>query len=318
MNIIIDGNNMAWRCKHKIHLSYKGKDVSVTYGVLKSISHLIDKFKPSSITVCWDGGTPDFRRQAVIEYKANREHGDIAEYNDFLRQLQELSDYTFPMMGIVTVRKVGAEADDLMYHASRVYNGYNTIITTDTDLLQAINIFTTVYNPIKDINYDQAKFEAEYGISLYKFADFRALIGDGSDNIPGVHGIGAKTALKLFQEFGDISGIVNAALGINPKGSISSKLAEAIKEFGFARMVKNVQVMVLYADRVGSKREIIAAVERYTTPDVKRIKKYLMSNAFTSLMGELPFKLAKLEQPTLVELDDVKQPVVCARRMAVI
>jgi 5'-3' exonuclease len=102
------------------------------------------------VIVMWDGGVPEFRCTAVPTYKTGREHGDPDEYADFIRQVTELNT-VFKYMGIVSVRKSMAEADDLLYQASRMFYGDSLIVSGDHDLLQAINHNTSVFVPSKDV-----------------------------------------------------------------------------------------------------------------------------------------------------------------------
>jgi DNA polymerase I len=311
--LIIDGNNLAHRVRHTVSLSNKGVDVSVTYGFIRNIVSLYDKFKPNSIMVCWDGGVPNFRRVAVPEYKASRDHGDPDEYADFLRQVQELSDYAFPMMGVVSVRKIGSEADDLMYHASKMLVGKAIIVSTDKDMLQCIDQHTMVYMPFTDKLYGKMEFEAEYNIDLKDYIHWRALVGDGSDNIAGVHGVGEKTATKLFHEYGSLIGITNAALGINPDGKLTGAIGEAIVNFGYDRISKNIFVMALYADRVGARASVIEAVKQYKPANKDRIRKYFMRNAFASLVGSCG-TFDRLTVPKL-NTTNLRTPVIHGRRV---
>lgn len=298
--LIIDGNNLAHRCRHTFSLSNRGVDVSVTYGFIRVLNSLMTKYKPTSVIVCWDGGVPEFRKKAVPEYKSDRHKDDDPfEYDDFLRQMQELSDYVLPMMGIINARKIGAEADDLMYHASRMYVGNSIIVTSDKDLLQAVSDNVSVYNPSKDTLYIPELVEEEFGIPLEQFIDWRAIQGDSSDNIPGIRGIGEKTATKLFNMYGSLTSIVNAALGINPLyPPVSDKLRTGILMFGFDRISKNILITALYADRVGARASILEAVDDYMYPDKLRVKKYFMSNGFVSLMdGTFFSNITALEKP---------------------
>ena len=315
--LVIDGNHLAHRCRNVFSLSNRGVDVSVTYGFLRVLSSLLSKWKPTSVIVCWDGGIPNYRRVAIPEYKANRHQDeDPFEYEEFLRQIRDLSDYVLPMMGVVVVRKVGVEADDLIAHASQLLYGKVIIITSDKDMLQCVNDNVSMYNPNKEILYTPDVIEKEYGIPVNKLLDWRALQGDGSDNIPGVHGIGEKTASKLIQEFGDISGVYNAAMKRNPKGKLQDKIATSIVSFGWDRLVKNIYVSALYADRTGSRAIIIDKVNNYQPCNKERVKKYLLKNAFMSLI-ETSFvgQLGKLNAPVLIQ--GLRTPVVCAKRVSV-
>lgn len=287
--LLIDGNHLAHRCRHTFSLSWKGVDVSVTYGFIKTLCSLIHKFNPHSVLVCWDGGIPEFRRQLIPSYKSNR-HKDEDEiaWEDFQRQMNELDNYALPILGIATAKKVGAEADDLLYHASRVSYHPCIIVTGDRDLIQAVDYRTIVYSPTKNITYTVDNIKELTGVELHQLVHWKALQGDGSDNIPGVVGIGEKTATKLFNEFGDIASIVNAALGINPNGRLSGKLAENIRAFGLVGLGKNTQAMALYRDMVGARMAVLNC--NHTPYSTKRAKAYFMSRGFVSLldyMGDL-------------------------------
>lgn len=138
MLLIIDGNNLAHRARHSFNLSNAGVDTSVIYGFLHVLTSYMRRYNPDAILVAWDYGIPEFRRVAVPEYKANRKHDDDPEdYQDFLRQMRELSSI-LPKCGILSVRHSGAEADDIMSQASQLSVDEAYIITSDKDLLQCV------------------------------------------------------------------------------------------------------------------------------------------------------------------------------------
>jgi DNA polymerase-1 len=315
--LIVDGNNMAHRARHTFSLSNKGVDVSTTYGTLRMLQSIISKNKPTSVIVCFDGGIPEFRRRAIPEYKANRHKDeDPAMWEDFNRQMNELSDYALPLMGMVVAKKPCAEADDLMYHASRMCTEKSIIVTSDKDLFQAVNENVSVLNPARDTLYTVDNFQEKVGIALKDYIDWRALQGDGSDNIPGVVGIGEKTATKLFDTFGSLTRIVNAALGHHPTQRLEGKIAENIMMFGWERLSKNVLATALYADRVGARQAIIDATEEHTVANKDRVKRYLMKNGFVSLMdGSFYGCILRLQKPEL-NTDNMRIPVVAGRRVA--
>lgn len=317
INLLIDGNHLAHRCRHTFNLSNNGVDVSVTYGFLRVMFSLISKWDIGSVTVCFDGGIPEFRRNAVPSYKANRHKDeDPIEYAEFLRQITELDTYALPMMGVVVVRRYGVEADDLLYHASRLYIEDSIIVTGDKDLLQAADKHVAVYNPGKEKLYHQIDVEEEIGLPFNSLLDWRALQGDSSDNIPGVQGIGEKTSTKLLQQFGDVSGVYNAAMGRNPKGTLQPKLASAVIEFGWPRIVNNIYVSALYADRVGAKAAVLESIQLYHVYDKVRVKKYLWRNAFVSLMdSQFMGRLSKLMRP-VCKVDNVRIPHIAPTRIS--
>lgn len=303
---------MAHRARHTYELSNKGVDVSVTYGFLSMLRGYIKKWRPTSVVACFDGGIPEFRRRALPCYKANRHvDEDPIAYEDFIRQMRELHDYALPMMGITVVRARGVEGDDLMYHASRILEGESIIISGDKDLLQCCTDNVKVFNPNpkREKLYDRDAVEEEFGVPFKRFLDWRAIQGDSSDNIPGVVGIGEKTATKLIKEFGDLSGIYNAAMDRNPVGGVSDKLKFAIIEFGWQRLVNNILVTALYMDRTGSRKIVCEAIDASIPYDRERVKKYLYKNAFVSLLDvDFLGGLSKLSKPTVMK--DARIPII--------
>lgn len=315
MLLIFDGNNFAYRAKYSMSLSHPSTnvDVSVTFGVLKAITATIKKFKPDSVIVTWDGGTPKFRREANPAYKVNRKASrdyDPDDWKDFLRQMKELEDI-LPIFGIITARKRYCEADDLMYHAAKMYNGNSIIVTTDKDLLQAVDDNVSVYSPSKDILYTPELVEKEIGLPIDKFIDWRAIQGDKSDNIAGVKGIGEKTATKLLRQFGTLTYLINAADDRNPgKYELSDKMKKAINDFGWDRIVKNVYTMILCFDRVGARLEILEAVEYFESWNRKEVKQYLISQSFMSLLEpDVMRTLSNLKKPDM-DYNSYRIPVI--------
>jgi DNA polymerase-1 len=295
--LLIDGNNLAYRCKFVFQLSNRGQDVSVTYGFLKVLESFIKKYKPSSIIVAWDGRVPKFRRYLVPEYKINRHKDeDPEERADFNRQMNELHNYTLPRMGILSVRRNYIEADDLLHQASLIsLHTENIIVTGDKDLLQSLSPTTKVLSPTKNVLYDVAKFEEEYGIKLSKFVWWKALQGDGSDNIPGIYKVGEVTATKLLNEFDSIIALFSDI----EQGIFKGKTAERIREFGYERLVKNYRVMNLTQDRTGARFAINEELKYYKPADKNLVKNYFLRNAFISLLDTLPHMTSNLQIPRI-------------------
>ena len=314
--LIIDGNNLAHRVNHVFSLSRPdGMDVSITYGVLHNLRALLNMFEPESVIMAWDGGIPKFRVEKVPSYKANRSQRDPDEYADMVRQMEELSNVALPLAGVLNIRRPRMEADDIMFHAAFMAMGYEQviIISNDEDMIQASAMNgVSVYSPSKDRYVDADYVKEEYGISIHQFVHWKALQGDGSDNIKGVPGIGPKKATKLFQEYESLSGIINAAIGNNPVGTISGKMGENIREFGMENISKNVYVMALYADRTGARLAVHEELDYYQPANIKSFKDYLFSNSFVSLMEpDFYKKLAALKAPVM---SVVRMPVICNQR----
>lgn len=316
-NLIIDGNNLAYRVHYTFNLSNRGVDVSVTYGFLRVLFSMLDKFGPSSVLIAWDYGIPEHRREALPEYKAQREDKkmDRVDYENLIRQMN-LLHRIFPTFGVVSVRVPSCEADDIMYHASKILKGDSVIVTADKDLMQAISNTTFVYNPSRETLYDHEKFEEEYGIEVGDFVDWLAIQGDSVDNIGGVDRVGPKTATKLLNEWGDISAIVNAALKRkkNEDGEyLTGAVADNIVAMGEEKLFNNIYVIALYADRAGAKDAIRREISKYTSASGRVVKRFMMDNAFVSLLDNIG-KLKRLSAPKVE--NGVRYPIVCSYRSA--
>lgn len=309
MNLIIDGNNLAHRCKYKFDLSNNGIDVSITYGFFRVLTSVMQKLEATTTTVAWDLGIPEHRRTALPEYKANRtKNWEPEEYDDFIRQLEELHA-TLPTFGIVSIRKPACEADDIMYQAAKIYDGDSVILSNDMDMLQVMSDTVKVYNPNKELLLGPEYIQDEYGIPADQYLDWRALQGDSSDNIAGVMGIGPKTATKLLQKWGSLTALINAC----KTGKEDSKAAIGILSFGERRIYNNIYVMALYADRAGSRLEIIKNVAQHKRANRGDMKAYLVQNAFISLMTpDLFAVMLKQHAPEIIS--DIRTPLICEKR----
>lgn len=321
--LIIDGNNMAHRVRHVFSLTNPdGTDVSVTYGFMHNIKALFNKFHPTACIVAWDGGIPRFRREVVPSYKANRTRDDEDDYANFIRQLQELATVALPSAGILNVRRRAMEADDIMYQAAfMAYMAFYEeviVVSGDEDMFQVITMEDVyVYHPGKKAIIDEDYIEKECGVSVKDYVHWRALQGDTSDNIKGVPGIGPKRATEYFQKYKSLSGIINAAHGANPRGEISGKIGQNIRDFGIENLAKNVKVMALWADRTGARLAIIEELEYYQTANVKALKDYLFGNVFISLMEPDLYKNVRvLEEPRLCTAP-LRTPVICEQRFPI-
>lgn len=317
--LIVDGNNLAYKCRHSFNLSTpNGLDCSVTYGFLSVLSSYAQKFQPDAIVVTWDGGIPRYRREALEVYKANRNHGDPLEYSEFKRQLVEV-DEALRMMGVMSVREPWIEADDLMYHAAYMASPFYDqviVVSSDKDLLQAVNIADNVlvWNANNDVLMDAAWLEQQHGIPATAYCHWRALQGDTSDNIEGVKQIGPKRATDLFQQYNNsLSMIMNAARGDYPGGKITGSMAQNLILFGDHRLVRNVYVMALAFDRAGSRIALWRELDNWRPMNLSALREWLMERVFVSLADPTFYAaFRRLRKPTLD--DEVTMPVVAHYR----
>ena len=238
MNLmILDGNSIANRAFYGIKSlnAPDGTPTNAVYGFIVILQRLLSEIEPDAVCVCFDLKSPTFSQKAYSFYKANRH-----PMPDELAVQMPIIKETLSAMGINCYEAEGYEADDILGTASSVCgaNGWNcTVVTGDRDSLQLIGDSTkvcmikTAAGKSDLVLYDEELFKSEYGFEPIKLIDLKSLMGDSSDNIPGVKGVGSKTASDLIIRFGSLEGIYNALEAGDPdiKGAVKTKL-EAGKE----------------------------------------------------------------------------------------
>lgn len=206
---IIDGNAYIHRAYHALPplSASNNQQVNAVYGFVRLLLKIKSGFAPDYIAVCFDYPSKNFRHEIFKEYKANRKPLDEA-----LISQMPLAREAVEALNITKVEMRGYEADDLIATLVRrnKENSVQTVIVTgDKDILQLVEDESVlVWNDSKDIMYDAKKVEEKYGVKPNQLLDIFALIGDATDNVPGVKGIGEKTALKLLKEYGTLKNIL--------------------------------------------------------------------------------------------------------------
>jgi DNA polymerase I len=223
--IIIDGNALIHRSFHALPQTLTTKDgtvVNAVYGFASVLLKALRDFQPDYVALTFDRKEPTFRHKEYKEYKATRTKAPQELYDQIpiIKKLVQAFD-------IPIYEKAGFEADDLIGTISRKIDGdtEKIIVTGDMDTLQLINDTTKVYTMSRGIAdsilYDETKVRERYGLTVDQLIDYKALRGDPSDNIPGVRGIGDKTAVHLLQNFKNLDGVY--------KNINSEKIKERIK-----------------------------------------------------------------------------------------
>ena len=207
--LVLDGNSLVNRAFFGIKLltTKDGRYTNAIYGFQNILLNLLAAHKPDAVAIAWDERAPTFRHTAYDGYKATR-HGmpeELAQQMPVLKEL--LTD-----LGFVQVSKAGWEADDILgtlAAACEAAGGTTLLATGDRDSLQLVDDATTVLLATnkETIPMDPAAIREKYGIEPPQLIDVKSLMGDSSDNIPGVPGIGEKTALALVAKFGTLENI---------------------------------------------------------------------------------------------------------------
>ncbi len=224
--LVIDGNSILNRAFYGIRLltNKEGLFTNAVYGMVTMITKQVEKIKPDYCAVAFDLKAPTFRHNMYEGYKSNRKGmpEELAVQLPYAKECMKA-------LGYHVVSMEGYEADDILgtLSAEANKNGVKAyVLTGDRDSLQLINNDTTVLlvKTKETIEFTLEEFVKNYGISPAQFVDVKALMGDTSDNIPGVMGIGEKTALKLIADFNDIDSLYNAIEEAPLSPSVKSKL----------------------------------------------------------------------------------------------
>lgn len=250
--MILDGNSIVNRAFYGVRMlnAPDGTPSNAVYGFTAILQRLLEEQKPEAVCVAFDLKAPTFRHLEYDAYKAQRKPmpEELAVQIPILKELLDA-------MGIRRYELEGYEADDILGTAAAVCQreGWDcAIVTGDKDSLQLISAGTTVCNvktrmgQTETINYTPALFREEYGFEPERMVDLKALMGDSSDNIPGVPGVGEKTALDLIRRYGTIDNIYAGLDSLDIKAGVRKKLKEgeesARKSYWLATIARDIPI----------------------------------------------------------------------------
>ena len=239
--VLIDGNAILHRAFHALPpLTTKtGEPINAVYGLVSMLLRVVSDLNPTHIAVCFDVKAPTFRHKAFKEYQSQRPptHDDLS--SQFEKAKRVINSF-----GIPIYEKAGYEADDVIGTLAMQVTDEVVIVTGDRDLLQLVNDKVKLYMPLLGLStakiYGRTEAEERMGIVPDLIPDYKALVGDPSDNYKGVAGIGPKTAINLLKEYGSVAGIYKNLKKIPEKtreklikdkknAALSHKLATIVK-----------------------------------------------------------------------------------------
>ncbi|MCX6795214.1 MAG: DNA polymerase I [Candidatus Falkowbacteria bacterium] len=234
--IIIDGNALVHRSFHALPTTMKRQDGTTTnavYGFTSFLLKAIQEFKPRYAVVTFDEAAPTFRHEAYIEYKANRVKAPDELYEQIPLTKEVLEAFEIPIFS-----KPGFEADDLIgticQKVKKEKDLVTYIITGDMDTLQLVDDKVKVYTMSRGLSdpiiYDATKIEERYGLLPNQVIDYKALRGDPGDNIPGVKGIGEKTAVGLLNDYGTLENIYQNVDEAEKSKKITPRIATLLRD----------------------------------------------------------------------------------------
>jgi DNA polymerase-1 len=274
---LIDGNAVLYRSFYAIRglSTSKGFPTNAIYGFINTLRKIIDREKPGYLGIVFDAPGPTVRHEAYKEYKAHRKPMP----DDLAVQIPKLREVIQALRIPVFVSE-NYEADDVLGSLARkaAARSFSTVIvTTDKDLLQLVDQCTFIYNPVKEIVLDEAAVRESFGAAPAQVADVLSLWGDPTDNIPGVPGIGEKTAKSLVQEFGSVENLLRNLEKIkNPK--VREKIEQSRDKLEISRQLV----------RIENELDVEFEPDRFKVaePDTGEAVRLFQELEFTSLVSE--------------------------------
>ncbi|MBN2186164.1 MAG: DNA polymerase I [Dehalococcoidia bacterium] len=287
--LLFDGNALVHRAFHALPpltVSKTGEIVNAVYGFAATLLKVLAEFKPAHWVVAFDRPAPTFRHEKFAEYKAQRPATPDELKGQIKRVHQLVETFHIPIFEID-----GFEADDILGTLSKqaTEQGIQTIIVSgDNDMLQAVSPEVKALVPRRaftdTVLYDEEAVHQKYGIKPGQLTDFKALVGDASDNIPGVPGIGEKTAAKLIQQFDSIEGIYGHIEDITP-----GKLQTVLRQYQ-SRAFQNKELVTIVRDVPINLNLETCQVSRYNRDEVVGLFREL---EFINLLPRLPQEIGE-------------------------
>ncbi|MBI4924975.1 MAG: DNA polymerase I, partial [Bdellovibrio sp.] len=289
---LIDISSFIYRAYYAINRNLKnrkGEPTNAAYGVTTMLLKLINEVNPKYFGIVYDSKEPSFRKKIYNDYKANRS----APPEDLIPQFDKI-EAIVKAFDVFSIKQGGTEADDLIASLTHEWQAKSPknmviIVSSDKDLMQLVNANVQLWDTLKDKFFGPKEVNEKFGVLPSQIRDYLSLVGDSSDNIPGVSGIGQKTAVALIQEFGSLKAILEAS----QKNKITGKKAENIKN--------HQQDAQLSYELVGLRQESSCAIS------FEELKyEFHLTDACKQLFRELDFSslLKKLEPK-----EDVKKGV---------
>ena len=285
---LIDATAFCYRAFYGLQnlSTSSGQPTNAIYGFVKILDKMLKVERPEYLAACFDVSRDTFRQKKFKEYKIQRPPmpDELGSQIPWIKKI--ISAY-----GIAILEKEGFEADDIIATLAKKAGDqgiFTTIVSSDKDMLQLVDNNVEVFSPYKDEGtiYDEGKVLERYGIKPSAIPDIIALMGDNADNIPGVSGIGEKTAVSLIKEFGSVENLIK-----NLDTLKQGKLKESIKaQIKIVRLSKELAVL-------GSRPEIKMGIAetKVGEPDLDELFKLFKQFEFKSLLRSLPVQESRCD-----------------------
>ena len=281
--VLIDGSGYIFRAFHALPMmmSPEGVPVNAVFGFTKMLMKLMDDLQPSHVLVIFDAGRVTFRNDIYPEYKQNRTDPP----DELVPQFSLVRDAT-EAMSLPVTELPGFEADDLIASYAKMAHESGTdclIVSSDKDLMQLVRPGVTMLDPMKQRRISDAEVVEKFGVLPNRVVDVQSLAGDSTDNVPGVPGIGIKTAAELINQFGDLDSLLAGAETIK-----QPKRRENL--VNFAEQARISRELVRLKDDVPLDNNIASLVRQHR--DMDRLSAFLSGQGFNSLLASIGAKNA--------------------------
>ena len=308
--VLLDSSAIIHRAYHGLPplTTHDGVLVNAVYGFATTLFKVLEEFKPKYIAACFDEKAPTVRHLEFKEYKAHRPPAP----DDLIKQFQIVRDVC-KVLNIPVISLKGYEADDIIGTIVKKLTTHNLqlttiIVTGDMDTLQLVDENVEVYSMSRGIKkaeiFDEAKVKEKYGFEPTQLTDFKALRGDPSDNIPGVPGIGEKTATTLIQNFRSIENLYEQIL--NNKIQMSNQTQTS----NFKLSDKTKDLLLQYKDQAFMSKKLATIIKDVPIEfnlsnclvhdyDKKKAELMFRKLEFRSLINRLPKEVKNNTQTSL-------------------
>jgi DNA polymerase-1 len=294
---LIDGMALSYRAYFSMIrtplINSKGMNTSAIYGFINSLNKILQDEKPDYIGVAFDTEEPTFRHKAYKDYKATRE----AMPDDLIPQIGRIKEvvgaYNIPM-----IERHGYEADDIigtLVKTAEKENVWSFIVTVDKDFMQLVNKYIRIYKPSRSVGGKQIseievigvdEVKKRFGVDPDKVIDILALMGDNVDNVPGVKGIGEKTAVSLIHEFGTLDNLYkNIDKITKPKlrENLITYKGDAYLSRELVTIDTNIPLKLDFHELTSSEKNIALLEKIFTELEFKSLLKKLLGGAEQSI-----------------------------------
>ncbi len=295
--VLIDGSGYIYRAYYALPPMTRldGKPVNAVYGFCSMMMKLLKEMPADYMAVVFDASRKTFRMDIFPEYKGTRK--DVPE--DLIPQFP-LMRQAVDAFSLAQVEMEGFEADDLLATYSRLAGEEGaevTIVSADKDLMQLVGSGVTIYDPMKQKNIEAEQVIEKFGVTPDKVIDVQALAGDTSDNVPGVRGIGIKTAAALITEYGSLENLLDNLSSIKQNKRREILTADA----DLARISKRLVSLDAFAPVEKPLSSFLLQA-----PQIEKMESFFQEMGFKSLLAKLPSWLASAEE----KKEEISFPVI--------